>query len=407
MGGVSREEFLAQVGKVDRFALSVFRNFELLESQGRIVILTPSEEDLLWVREFLEAHFKGMLEEGVLSVSERGSETKPSTPFPSSNLSRRYSFSNFVVGDGNRIAYEICKHVAESPGSGYNPLFLYGNVGLGKTHLLHAVGNVAVSNGFKVVYTSANDFSEEMVEALRSKSIVQFRSKYKGVDFILIDDVQFLSGKDRTQIEFFNIFNFLYLRNKQIILAGDRPPDELSDVSDRLVSRFEGGLVVELGLDEETKRRIIELKLRELGIEPTARVVDYIYEITGSNVRDIEGKVMKFKIEGFKLKPPTPKRSAPNKVELIKKYVASYFNVEVEELSSRKSSRKINRVRHIAIYLCRELTDASMTEIARAFNRKDHSTVINSIKRIMEDSKKDRKLARIVAMLRDKLRKRI
>ena len=413
MGGVSKAELFSLVEKVDKFALGVLQNFEFIETPGGMVIVAPTEEYRQWITKFLSSNFKYLLDKGLVEISIEVPQEETTDPLQcitsegSHNVNKRYKFSNFIVGEGNRIAYEVCRQVVQAPGSGYNPLFLYGKVGLGKTHLLHAVGNEAISQGFRVCYMSASDFSEEMVEFLRSGKLKEFRIKYKSLDFILIDDVQFLSGKNRTQIEFFNIFNHLYLKDKQIILAGDRPPDELSDVSDRLVSRFEGGLVIELGLDEETKIKIIEYKLKELGVEPTETVVNYIYNNTASNVREIEGRIKRFKIKGFEKDRVKPSQTPANQIERIKRHVASYFNIDVEELSKKKTTKKVNMVRHIAIYLCRELTDASMSEIAKAFNRKDHSTVINSIKRIMEDSKRDRKLARIVSLLHGKLKKRI
>ncbi len=413
MGGVRKKELLALIEKVDRFALGVLKNFEFIERDGRILIVAPSEEYREWLLNLLSSNLGFLLEGGLVEVTlERPTHDKEPVVRDKGasfhhNVNGRYLFSNFIVGEGNRLAYEVCLQVASSLGSsGFNPLFLYGHVGLGKTHLLHAVGNEALSKGLRVCYISANDFSEEMVDYLKAGNLKDFRDRYKNLDFILIDDVQFLSGKNRTQIEFFNIFNHLYLRDKQIILAGDRPPEELSDVSDRLVSRFEGGLVLELGLDEETKLKIIRAKLEEVGVEPTDKVVEYIYRNTGLNVREIEGRIKRFKIKGFE-RETKRELSAPSKIERIKEFVANYFQIEVEELSKKKTPKKVNMARHIAIYLSRELTDASMTEIAKAFNRKDHSTVINSIKRIMEDSRRDRKLARIVSLLHSKLKKRI
>jgi len=247
------------------------------------------------------------------------------------------------------------------------------------------------------VYRSANDFSEEMVEAIKTGRTREFRESYRGIDLLLLDDIQFLSGKERTQIEFFNIFNHMYLSEKQIVLASDRHPRELKDVSDRLISRFEGGVVVEICLDELTKLEIIKRKLQELKIEVQDRIVESILKNTADNVRDIEGTIRGIKLRGVDhLK--TKERGASD-LEKIKLYTALHFGVKVEDLLGVSRSKKINRARQIAMYLCRKLTGASLIEIARAFNRKDHSTVIHGIKKIEDEKKRDRKLIQIVSFL--------
>ncbi len=399
MEGVNIKTFLAYVEKVDRTLLTLLRNFRLEERNGKVLLITENPS----MKEKMETLISEKIDNGFLKgvevLLEREEEylTEGKESVKSECLNKRFSFDNFVVGEGNRLAYEVAREVAENPGTIYNPLFIYGGVGLGKTHLLQAIGNYSCSRGRVVIYKSASDFSEEMVDYLKAGKIKEFRNRYRNVDVLLLDDVQFLSGKERTQIEFFNIFNFMYLNEKQIVLASDRHPKELRDVSDRLVSRFEGGVVIEICLDEITKLEIIKRKLQELKIEVREKIVESLMEQTANNVRDIEGTIRSIKLKGFEhLKESKVKA---NDLEKIKIHVALHFGLKVEDLLGSRRSRKINRARHIAMYLCRKLTDASLIEIARAFNRRDHSTVIHGIKKIEEERKKDRKLNYILSFL--------
>ncbi len=399
MEGVNIKAFLTYVERVDRSLLSLLSRFRLEERDGKLYLFTEDAE--------LKERMEGILSEkfgngmkGRILVRLEGQETEPESEekkLASEGLNARYSFENFIVGEGNRLAYEVALEVASSPGRIYNPLFIYGGVGLGKTHLLQAIGNSCSSRGLYVVYRSANDFSEEMVEAIKSGKIKEFRNRYRNVDVLLLDDVQFLSGKRRTQVEFFNIFNHMFLNEKQIALASDRHPKELRDVSDRLVSRFEGGIVVEVCLDEITKLEIIKRKLQELRVEVQDRIVESLMEQTSDNVRDIEGTIRGIKLRG--MEHLRKKRAGQNDLEKVKLYTALHFGIKPEELTGNRRSKKINRARHIAFYLCRKLTDASLIEIARAFNRNDHSTVIYGIRKIEEEKKRDRKLNYIISFL--------
>ncbi len=396
MEGVTIKSFLAQIERLDRSLLTLLSKFRL-EERGRKLYLFTEDPALKAELEGVLARLSsnGLFSGVVVELENQEGEIKQETK--TEGLSAKYSFENFVVGEGNRLAYEVSLEVADNPGKVYNPLFLYGGVGLGKTHLLQAIGNRCASRGMRVVYRSANDFSEEMVESLKSGKIKEFRAKYREVDLLLLDDVQFLSGKERTQIELFNVFNQMFLSDRQIVFASDRHPRELRDISDRLISRFEGGVVVEICMDEITKLEIIKRKLQELRLEVQDRIVEALMEQTADNVRDIEGTIRGLKLRGVEhLKK---KKAGSNELEKIKIYTALHFGVSVEELLGNKRSKKLSRARQIAFYLCRKLTDASLIEIARAFNRKDHSTVIYAIKKIEEDRKKDRKLNYIVGFL--------
>ncbi|WP_457599922.1 chromosomal replication initiator protein DnaA [Hydrogenivirga sp.] len=398
MEGVNIKAFLAHLERTDRSLLALLSGFRLEERDGKVFLFTESPELKKRMEAFLSDNFGNGFSRDrvvVLLEGEDGSAVE-STDKKSEGLNGRYSFKNFIVGEGNRLAYEVALEVANNPGSIYNPLFIYGGVGLGKTHLLQAIGNSCAERGYRVVYKSANDFSEEMVEAIKGGKIKDFRNAYREVDVLLLDDIQFLSGKQRTQVEFFNVFNHMFLNERQIVLASDRHPKELRDVSDRLVSRFEGGVVVEVCLDEITKLEIIKRKLQELRIEVQDKIVESLMEQTSNNVRDIEGTIRSVKLRGVE---HLRKSSGQNDLEKIKLYTALHFGIKPEELVGDKRSRKVNRARHIAFYLCRKLTDASLIEIARVFNRKDHSTVIYGIKKIEEDRKKDRKLNYIISFL--------
>ncbi len=403
MGGVNIKTFLSQLERTDRTLLSLLSHFRIEEREGRILLIT---EDSL-IRERFEKLLALKFGASFLSKVEvlLDKEDEGYKEINCEGLSGRYSFENFVVGEGNRLAYEASLEVAKNPGRVYNPLFIYGGVGLGKTHLLQAIGNLCARRGMQVVYKSANDFSEEMVDAVRSGRIREFRDRYRTIDLLLLDDVQFLSGKERTQIEFFNVFNYMFLSDRQIVLASDRHPRELKDVSDRLVSRFEGGIVVEVCLDELTKLEIIKRKLQELKVEVQDRIVELLMEQTSNNVRDIEGTIRGLKLRGVShIKEKGIKQSD---LEKIKLYTALHFGLKPEEMLSNRRSRKASRARHIAMYLCRKLTDASLIEIARAMGRKDHSTVIHGIKKIEEERRRDRKLNHIISFLEKHISSRL
>ncbi len=402
MEGLNVKTFLTLLERTDRSLLKFLTHFRISEKNGKLILTTENPELKCRMEDLLSEKLGDEFPKSVEVILEKD---EISTEGESEGLNKRFSFENFVVGEGNRLAYEVAKEVAQNPGRIYNPLFIYGGVGLGKTHLLQAVGNYCNKKGLRVIYRSANDFSEEMVEAIKTGKVSDFRNKYRKVDVLLLDDVQFLSGKERTQIEFFNVFNFMYLNEKQIVLASDRHPKELKDVSDRLISRFEGGLVVEICLDEMTKLEIIKRKLQELKIEVQEKIIESLMEQTSNNVRDIEGTIRGIKLRGIEHLRRSKVRT--NELEKIKVHTALHFGLDVELLLGNTRSKKVNRVRQIAMYLCRRLTDASLIDIARAFNRKDHSTVIHSIKKIEKERRKDRKLNYIISFLEKNISERI
>ena len=378
----------------DSFAREFLKKFRIDERNGKVVFVAPNKEYKEWLETLLLTLEESWIKERVEILQKEESES-PKTQVVEDFLNPNYSFENFIVGEGNRFAYEIAKEVLENPGYLYNPVFIYGSVGTGKTHLLQAIGNEAKKRGYRVIYSSANDFAEEMVSFLKEGRINEFRNKYKSVDMLLLDDVQFLSGKERTQIEFFNIFNTLYLLGKQIVLASDRHPQQLKGVSDRLVSRFEGGILVEIELDPSTKLKIIREKLKAFGVEPKKEIVEYLLHNT-KNVREIEGKIKLIKLRGFE---KLPERKEKNSLEKILEFVANYYALSVEDLLSDKKNKKITEAKQIAMYLCRKVCSASLIEIARVFKKKDHTTVIHAIRKVEEKKAQDRKFKHLVSFL--------
>ncbi len=402
MGGALINTFLSRLEREDKKLLGVLRYFSLEERGGRVYLRTTDREWGEKLMSVIREKFGDMNGSLVVQIEEPRREPEK---VRAEGLNPKYTFDNFVVGEGNRLAYQVAMDVARGPGITFNPFFLYGNVGLGKTHLLQAIGNHCCKNGLSVVYRSANDFSEEMVDYLKRGKIREFRSRYRKADVFLLDDVQFLSGKDRTQIEFFNIFNHMYMNEKQIILASDRHPKDLKDVSDRLVSRFEGGVVVEIEMDPLTKVEIIKKKLEEMKIDIRENLVKDLASKTRDNVREIEGVVRALKIGG---KPRLVEgNSSGDLFRVIREVVASHFDVESDQITKLGGSRRVNRARHVAMYLSRVVTGSSLIEIARAFGRRDHSTVIYAIKKIEKEKGRDRKFALVLEFLEKKVREKI
>jgi chromosomal replication initiator protein len=322
-------------------------------------------------------------------------------------LSPKYTFKNFVVGKGNLLAVRACQLAVENlkrKSIPYNPIFIYGRVGVGKTHLLQATGNLAVKKGFKVVYRSAIDFAEEVVNAIKEGSISYLRDFYRNVDVLLIDDVQFMAGKERTQLEFFNIFNYLYQNNRLIVIASDREPKKLKDVMDRLVSRFAGGLVTELKIDSIIKKGIIKEKLIIYGLPVDEDIIDYIAQNTGDNVREIEGFIAKLKAENqFSTKPLKAEKKEISPREVINE-VLNFYGISKKDLLNKRRSRKFALYRQITMYLLRELCKLPLTKIGEIMGIKDHTTVIYALRKIEKLKQENDKLRKEIEFLLEHLR---
>src|SRR5262245_26175963 len=326
-----------------------------------------------------------------IEVSERGE-------FP--GLSPRYSFDTFIVGSSNQFAHAACRAVAEAPSRSYNPLFLYGGVGLGKTHLMHAIGHYVLTHNpdLKLTYISGERFMNEVVNAIRYDHILEFRERYRGVDVLLVDDIQFIVGKERTQTEFFHTFNALHDAQKQIVLSSDCPPHQISELEERLRSRFEWGLIADIQApDLETKMAILKRKAESEGVTLPDDVALYIAGRIKSNIRELEGSLIRLlayasltgrdismSLVQEVLRDVLRHEEREVTIESIKKFVADYYRLKLVELRSRNNSKSVAMPRQIAMYLCKSLTNASLPEIGKSFGGKHHSTVIHSIRKIEE-----------------------
>ncbi len=321
------------------------------------------------------------------------------------NLNPRYTFKSFVVGGSNKFAHAAARAVAENPAHSYNPLFIYGGVGLGKTHIMQAIGNQVLSNKpeLRVCYVSAEKFMNEMIYSIQHGSTIAFRNKYRGMDALLIDDVQFLAGKESTQEEFFHTFNSLYDAHKQIVLTSDRPPKEIPTLEERLVSRFEWGLVTDIQPpDFETRVAILKKKAEADGLEIPDEVFHMIAEVAKSNIRELEGSLVKLvafssvtgqditrDLAGEVLKDILLPETRIITVDDIKRVIAAHFKVSPEALVSRKRTTAIAFPRQVAMYLARMLTNASLADIGMAFGKRDHTTVMHACDKIGEKIRTD------------------
>ncbi len=328
----------------------------------------------------------------------------PATPGPA-GLNPRYTFDTFIVGSSNQFAHAACRAVAEAPSRSYNPLFIYGGVGLGKTHLMHAVGHYVLQHnpGLALTYISAERFMNEMINAVRYDRIIDFRERYRTVDVLLVDDVQFIAGKEGTQTEFFHTFNALYDSQKQIVISSDCPPHEIPSLEERLRSRFEWGLIADIqSPDLETKVAILKKKADTEAVPLPDSVAMYIAGKIKSNIRELEGSLIRLiayaSLTGQEVTLPLAQDVLRNiidhddkavTIDMILKFVADYYNLRPADLKSRNNSKSVAMPRQIAMYLCKSLTHASLPEIGRSFGGKHHSTVIHSVRKIEDMRKRD------------------
>ena len=334
-------------------------------------------------------------------------------------LSPKYTFEQFVIGNGNQFAHAAARAVAERPSKAYNPLFLYGGVGMGKTHLMHAIGHEVKKRlpEASICYLSAEKFTNEMINSLRYDKMTTFRDKFRTVDVLLIDDIQFLAQKERTQEEFFHTFNDLYGTMKQIVIASDRPPKELAEIEDRLRSRFESGLIADIQPpDLETKIAILQKKAETERVRLPNEVALFIATNIRSNVRELEGALVRLlayaSLQGAEINLLTAQQILKNvidaqtrkvTIEAIQKSVADQFGLRLTEIKAKNNSRAIVYPRQIAMYLAKHLTEASLPEIGRQFGGKHHTTVLHSIDKIEEVRKNDKDLNRLLTKLTETL----
>nr|WP_170005852.1 chromosomal replication initiator protein DnaA [Bacillus fonticola] len=412
--------------------------------ETHIVVEAPNE----FARDWLDGHYTGMigniiqeLTGEVLDVkfiipqTEKETDTDITLPpkkvkkpmktsaqseHPRHMLNNKYIFDTFVIGSGNRFAHAASLAVAEAPAKAYNPLFIYGGVGLGKTHLMHAIGHYVLEHkrDAKVVYLSSEKFTNEFINSIRDNKTVEFRNKYRNVDVLLIDDIQFLAGKEQTQEEFFHTFNTLHDESKQIVISSDRPPKEIPTLEDRLRSRFEWGLITDITPpDLETRIAILRKKAKAEGLDIPNEVMLYIANQIDSNIRELEGALIRVvaysslinkdinpDLAAEALKDIIP--SAKPKVITIadiQRIVGEFFTVKLEDFVAKKRTKSVAYPRQIAMYLSREMTDFSLPKIGEEFGGRDHTTVIHAHEKISRLLNTDTQLQKQIQNIRDQL----
>lgn len=334
----------------------------------------------------------------------------------STPLNPRYTFESFVVGSHNRLAHAAALSVADHPGQRFNPLFIYGGVGLGKTHLLHAIGNQMLSDGLEVLYCSSEQFTNDLISAIRSQSTEEFRNKYRQVDLLLIDDIQFIGGKESTQEEFFHTFNHLHAAGRQVVISSDRPPKEIATLEARLRSRFEGGLQADISQpDLETRVAILQTKAAQMKTVVPMDVLMLIAERVESNIRELEGALNRLIVQAplyeggvnrqaaeeilNNLMPQRRPREATSVVELV----ADYFRLTVADLTGRTRTKEVAYARQVAMYLLREENGLSLPAIGGLLGGRDHSTVRYGVEKVETDLVEDDELRRHLQILREKV----
>ncbi len=342
---------------------------------------------------------------------------------PPRSLNQRYAFERFVVGNNNQLATAACHAVADQPALTYNPLFLYGGVGLGKTHLMHAIGNAVLQDdpATRVAYVPCEQFTNDLVTAIQQGTTADFRRRYRQMDLLLVDDIQFLKGKERTQEEFFHTFNALYDARKQIVLTSDRPPKEVPGLEERLISRFEWGLVADIkSPDYETRVAILRKKADDDGLMVPHDVLDFIAQFCTSSVRELEGAIIKLlaysSITNQEISMDLARKALQGSFgtasgnagsmltpEHIRKAVAERWQVREEALSSKRRTKDLTVPRQVAMYLIRDLLDYSLAHIGRLFGDRDHSTVIHSIHKVENTMSVDAEFRQTVEGVRDEI----
>ncbi|BAC11957.1 chromosomal replication initiator protein DnaA [Oceanobacillus iheyensis] len=412
---------------------------EALE-KDTLIISAPNE----FARDWLENQYTNLISQMLLEVTgselntkfiipdslEEIEEQKPmpkpkqstdTGDSPKSMLNSKYTFDTFVIGAGNRFAHAASLAVAEAPAKAYNPLFIYGGVGLGKTHLMHAIGHYVRDHNpnAKVVYLTSEKFTNEFINAIMDNKSNHFRNKYRNIDVLLIDDIQFIAGKESTQEEFFHTFNALHGESKQIIISSDRPPKEIPTLEDRLRSRFEWGLITDITPpDLETRIAILNKKAKAEGLDIPNEVMLYIANQINTNIRELEGALIRVvaysslvnqdidaSLAADALKDIIPS-SKPKEITIpaIQEIVAERYHIRLEDFAAKKRTKSIAFPRQIAMYLSRELTDASLPKIGEEFGGRDHTTVIHAHEKISKMLEQDTELDRDIEELKEKLK---
>ena len=438
----AQEEWRYQIAKPSYEAW--LRNTRLISLEGRkfhIGVPTKLAKDWLedryqaLIKETLSAIMSGDVELTFEVTEQRHPEAlveevvddapvmdEPDYDPQSSQLNPKFTFDSFIPGHNSRFAHAAARAVADAPGEAYNPLFMYGGVGLGKTHLMHAIGHAVMKQGSrrraKVAYVTSERFMNEMIESIRRNSMNDFRKRYRNCDVLLIDDIQFLAGKDRTQEEFFHTFNALHELNRHIVISSDRPPREIPTLEDRLRSRFEGGLIADIQPpDFETRVAILKSKVGQNNRLVPEDVITFIAHKIQRNIRELEGALIRVLAYASVTHQPMTTEIAARvledilpsadsrllTVDGIKKVVANFYGISVEEMCGKRRDRHIVFPRQVAMFIIREETASSLPAIGQAFGGRDHTTVLHSYEKIVQDCQDDSRVSQEVAKLRELL----
>ncbi|WP_248929330.1 chromosomal replication initiator protein DnaA [Paenibacillus hamazuiensis] len=412
-------------------------------NETSIVICAPNN----FAKEWLESRYVKMISGAIFEYTGRPVEVKftiesddvkteqvqPAAPAPppprpavatideTNSLNPKYTFDTFVIGAGNRFAHAASLAVAEAPAKAYNPLFLYGGVGLGKTHLMHAIGHYVLEHNpsARVLYISSEKFTNEFINAIRDNRGESFRNKYRNIDVLLIDDIQFLAGKEQTQEEFFHTFNALHEERKQIIISSDRPPKEIPTLEERLRSRFEWGLITDIQPpDLETRIAILRKKAKAENLDIPNEAMVYIANQIDTNIRELEGALIRVvaysslinqditsHLAAEALKDIIPS-NRPRQITIqdIQQKVGEFYGLKIDDFKARKRTKTVAFPRQIAMYLSRELTDFSLPKIGEAFGGRDHTTVIHAHEKISTQLKSDQELYKIIHTISEKIK---
>lgn len=410
-----------------------------LALQGNVLQVSVPNE---MVRDWLQSRYVALVEQSLATVvgeewsvvfvlpgaggTPPPAPAKPAGDDPvrrtdsASLLNPKYTFDRFVVGNSNRFAHAAALAVAETPAKAYNPLFIYGGVGLGKTHLMHAIGHYVQSlHPFsKVVYVTSEKFTNDLINSIRYDRTAEFRNKYRNIDVLLVDDIQFLAGKERMQEEFFHTFNTLFEAQKQIVLSSDRPPREIPTLEDRLRSRFECGLITDIQApDLETRIAILRKKAESEQLDLPHEVMHFLARQIHSNIRELEGALIRIiayaSLTGQAITPELAEdalkdiipssKPKPITVERIQEAVAEYFGLGLEDMKARRRTRTVAFPRQVAMFLSRELTDLSLPRIGEAFGGRDHTTVMHAYEKIQETSRQDPTLEKCLSTIIQRL----
>lgn len=419
------EVILSAEGFQNWVSRSAFRQL----AGGSLHVSVPNAESKAWLETEYADHVTSAIRKLSLPVQmvvyefatrQNGGDTERDEPeSPVSQLNPRFTFDTFVVGACNQFAHAAARSVATNPSRSYNPLFLYGGVGMGKTHLMHAIGRALMSNsaGMRILYTSSERFTNEVVSGIRMERMPQLRQRYRSADVLLIDDIQLLGNKERTQEEFFHTFNELHDNQKQIVISSDSPPKDIPGLLERLRSRFEWGLMADIQPpDLETKMAILDKKAEIEGFRLPEDVRTFIATKTKSNVRELEGALVKLvaysSLTGAAINLPMAQQVLKHlthaqdrrvTIDTIQKAVAEKYGIKQSQLKEKSNTKTIVRPRQVAMFLVKELTTASLPEIGRSFGGKHHTTVIHSINKIERQRQSDPDLNRLLHSLMDSL----